>query len=148
MKSYALARDGLKKLNEQYPTIEIHQRDLATVCAGLGRVQRAREQTTDALESLRRAVELHRQLRPTKPREFYNLASELALCARLVAADTPERLEYIDQAVAMLRKAVTAGYKDLKTLEADPDLAAIRSHPGYTEITEQLKDLQAATTNR
>jgi tetratricopeptide (TPR) repeat protein len=50
---------------------------------------------------------------------LYDLA-----CARSVAKDASSALAY-------LRQAVEAGYRDWDWIDKDPDLAAVRSDPGY-----------------
>lgn len=51
----------------------------------------------------------------------------------------------IDPAVAKLRDAYEAGFRQMWLLEIDPRIDAIRSHPGFVEISEQIQqDISAA----
>jgi hypothetical protein len=38
-----------------------------------------------------------------------------------------------------LKAAVDAGYRDIATVEADPDNQPLRSQPGYAEIIARMK---------
>jgi len=66
------------------------------------------------------------RLAPNNPTAHYNLACSLALKRR--KAD----------AVRALRRAVEAGYIDLKWLREDPDLASLRSYPAFLEIEADI----------
>jgi putative intracellular protease/amidase len=59
-------------------------------------------------------------------RAYFNVA-----CARAVQGKKTEALE-------ALRKAVDAGFKESWSLKNDPDLASIRSEPGFTAILAEL----------
>lgn len=63
---------------------------------------------------------------------WYNLACALAL------------QEKVDEAADALVKAVEQGFNDLKQLQRDPDLAAVRGHPRYTRIVERWRDVLEA----
>jgi hypothetical protein len=68
------------------------------------------------------------------PRDFlshYNLA-----CAESL-------LGHSDRATASLKRSVECGYNDLPHLLSDPDLDAIRSHPGYLAVVSGLQAQQA-----
>lgn len=67
------------------------------------------------------------QLCPTNPLVFYNLACSLAL------------LEQIDDAFVALQKAVALGYRDLRWMLKDPDLANIRKDQRFREIRRALR---------
>jgi hypothetical protein len=49
-----------------------------------------------------------------------------------------------DESVEWLRKAIDAGFEDLPHIQSDPDLDAIREHPGYLEQVARLEALRAA----
>lgn len=67
-----------------------------------------------------------KQQAPDMPELHYNLA-----CYFSLTGDIKKGLEALAQAV---RK----GYSDMKGLEADPDLKALRDHPGYSAIPRRL----------
>ncbi len=62
-----------------------------------------------------------------------------AVCADQ-AADAAAKQRYVEQAVAALRAAADAGFKDAIAWKTDPDLAPIREEPAYkTLIAEMAK---------
>lgn len=63
---------------------------------------------------------------PTNPTLLYNAA-----CAYSLAGDA-------GKAIALLDRAITAGYEDKAGMLADPDLAAARSDPRFVEIAKKL----------
>jgi tetratricopeptide (TPR) repeat protein len=67
------------------------------------------------------------QLRPDDSLVQYNLACSYALT------------EQFDAAVSALEKALSLGYRDVKWLARDPDLAKLRKHPLFKKIRAQLK---------
>jgi tetratricopeptide (TPR) repeat protein/tRNA A-37 threonylcarbamoyl transferase component Bud32 len=90
-----------------------------------------------------------RALGPADPSTLYEVARCYALCASGVApgkspdALSPEqskaRRDYAARALEALAKAVRKGYKDVGRMEADPDLAAVRSERTYRELLERLR---------
>src|SRR5262249_3278778 len=81
---------------------------------------------------------------PDAPVSPYNVACSYARCVPLVAPSkrtdelTSDQLDmrqlYVARAVAALAKAVERGFANLQQIEADTDLAAIRSTEGYREV--------------
>jgi hypothetical protein len=93
------------------------------------------------------AARLAKQLRELAPQNFlnlYNVGCCYALCSAAVAGSrTDEPLaadeqqlarSYAGEAVESLRLAIQRGFKDFDLLRTDPDLAAIRNHPGYQAL--------------
>ena len=60
-----------------------------------------------------------------------------AACAA-TAADAAAKEKDVERAVAALRAATEAGYKDMGAWKTDPDLAAIREEAGYKSLVEEL----------
>lgn len=75
----------------------------------------------EAVPVLERAVRLGGE-----PATRYNLACAYALVGRK------------EEAFAALEGAVAAGFSDRNTLEADPDLASLRSEPRFSRILDSL----------
>ncbi|QPJ62800.1 MAG: tetratricopeptide repeat protein [Candidatus Nitronauta litoralis] len=63
---------------------------------------------------------------PEMPELHYNLA-----CYFSLTGDVEKGLE-------ALAEAVRKGYSDMQGLETDPDLKALRDHPGYSTIPKRL----------
>jgi tetratricopeptide (TPR) repeat protein len=66
-------------------------------------------------------------LRPDDATVLYNLACSYSLTGQT------------EQAFDSLQRALAAGYDDFKRLAQDPDLAAVRKHPRYNEVRDQIK---------
>ena len=68
----------------------------------------------------------------------YNLACIDAGRARETPAG-PERNRLLDVAFEHLKKAIEAGMKDGRSIDYDPDLAALRGDPRYKALVQGLK---------
>lgn len=80
----------------------------------------------DFVEAIRWSLELE-TLQPKRPRHQYNLACVYALTGN-------------DQtAVAWLRRSAGNGFRRVATIEADPDLEALRGHPQWPEILAAVR---------
>ncbi len=111
--------------------------------AGLGRALRAAGEQEAALAELRAAVGLWERQRSTDPRSLYNAACSHALTAAILASGAkgvPAR-EAADRSVALLQRAVRAGYHDAAGPGRDKDLDALRDREDFKKL---LADLQAA----
>jgi len=71
------------------------------------------------------------QLRPDDPLVHYNLACSYSLTGNY------------NQAASALVRALDLGYRDLKWLARDPDLADLREHPLYKTIRARVRRIQA-----
>lgn len=70
------------------------------------------------------------RLRPEDPHVLFNLACSQALTGHFEATyDT-------------LLRAFDAGWRDLRRLSRDPDLAAFRKHPLYRRLRQRLKTVR------
>lgn len=78
---------------------------------------------SDGLRMDRRLV----RLQPRNATAHYNLACSLALSRRKA------------EALNSLRQAVRLGYRDFDWMSQDPDLDALKGHPGFRSLLEQLK---------
>jgi hypothetical protein len=77
----------------------------------------------DGLRMDRRLV----RLQPHNSTARYNLACSLALCRRR------------SDAIRALKQAVELGYRDFDWMLHDPDLEALKSHPEFVALLEQVK---------
>jgi eukaryotic-like serine/threonine-protein kinase len=90
-----------------------------------------------------------RKAAPQNPLILYNIACCYALCAEAVGAgrlpeelpanDRAGQLEFIRNAIATLREAVSRGFKMKETLLSDPDLAAVRERPEFKKLLDEIK---------
>ncbi len=95
--------------------------ELAELELQLGRVE----------EALRLDQRL-RELQPTDPEVRYNLACSLCLN------------RHFEQAAAELSHALELGFKDVQSVQSDPDLADLRAHPAFRPIGARLRRLKAS----
>ena len=67
------------------------------------------------------------RLKPDNPVVHYNLACSLALKRRF------------KEALKILNQAVDLGYKDLKWMKEDPDLANLSNHPEFERLLDRIQ---------
>ena len=89
----------------------------------LGSLYTKHGRIADGLKMDRRLV----KLQPANATAHYNLACSLALSNR--RAD----------ALRSLRQAIALGYSDFDWMQQDPDLEALKIHPAFVALLEQLK---------
>jgi Tfp pilus assembly protein PilF len=95
----------------------------ATVVELLGGLYTRQGRIADGLRMDRKLV----KLQPENATAHYNLACSLALSKRKSAA------------LQELRQAVQLGYRDFDWMQQDPDLEALKHHPEFQALLEQLK---------
>jgi len=95
----------------------------ASVVEILGGLYTRHGRIADGLKMDRKLV----KLQPKNATAHYNLACSLALSKRKAAA------------LQELRQAVQLGYRDFDWMQQDPDLEALKKHPEFQAIMEQLK---------
>ncbi len=66
------------------------------------------------------------QLYPEDCAVIYNLACSYSLCGQL------------DDAIDTLKKAIGLGWDDVEHMQTDPDLEAVRQHPLFSALLNQL----------
>ena len=89
----------------------------------LGSLYTKQGRIADGLKMDRRLV----KLQPANATAHYNLACSLALSKRKT------------DALRSLRLAVQLGYRDFDWMQQDPDLEALKTHPEFLTLLEQLK---------
>ena len=89
----------------------------------LGSLYTKHGRIADGLKMDRRLV----KLQPTNATAHYNLACSLALSRRK------------SDALRSLRNAIGLGYRDFDWMEQDPDLQALKKHPEFLALLDQLK---------
>jgi serine/threonine protein kinase len=99
-------------------------------------------------------AEKYRALAPENANVLYVVARCYSLCAagvapgkkldQLTAEESAARARYVTRAVEALTESVRRGFKNVRLMETDFDLAAIRSEAGYRKAVELLKAPQRA----
>ena len=88
------------------------------------------------------------RLWPNDANQLYDAACAVAACIRLVGHDQPaltaeereDRERYGAQALALLRRAVACGFKDIAHLRQDPDLQPLWARPDFRAWMEELQE--------
>jgi hypothetical protein len=70
---------------------------------------------------------------------LYDLACVCALASAAVKDDAKRREQYADRAVALLRQAVAAGWKDAAHMKKDQDLAPLRDREDFQKLLAELE---------
>jgi hypothetical protein len=110
---------------------------------GLGATQQAAGQPADAVASWRRAVATDEQVRTSLGETLYSLAgchARLGGISGVAGSGLPAsdgRVE-LDTAMALLRRAVDAGFGDIYWMRRDPDLDPLRAQPNFQAMMADL----------
>src|SRR5262249_4350715 len=109
---------------------------LVQALKGLGATQLADGRAADAVANWRRAVAIGERLRSDYGETLYYLAcchAPLGGGARAASSGGPAGAgpAELDRAMAVLRQAITAGYRDGARMRRDPDLEPLRSRPDF-----------------
>ncbi|HEY7330524.1 MAG TPA: serine/threonine-protein kinase [Gemmataceae bacterium] len=121
-----------------------YQSGLASSLSKMGMVQRHLQRPAEAVASFRRAIATQERRPTLPPVEHYNLACYYALLAGVAGESgsgmsAQEAKEIANQAMAKLRRAVAAGYRNLANMKQDTDLDALRARPDFQLL---MKDLE------
>ncbi len=115
------------------PASELYRRNLSEQYSDLISVCRRLSQASEiAAASLDRLT-----LWPGDALQCVATAGDLASCIAIAPADADQ---YGDKAVASLRDAVRAGFRDLHRLSTDPALNPLRSRPEFQALERELMD--------
>jgi hypothetical protein len=86
----------------------------------------------------RRTAELWEAMHPTDAAGLYGAACMRAVTAAVLRGDRSSHAD-ADRAMALLRQATAAGYKDVANLETDKDLDALRDRADFQKLLAVLK---------
>jgi tetratricopeptide (TPR) repeat protein len=99
----------------------------------------------------RRAAEVAERLRAGKAADtelLFEVACGYALCSEAAPDDPELRRRYAERAVGALEEADAKGYKDVASIETDPDLDPIRELPGYKALLEKIRGQRSAVRDQ
>jgi tetratricopeptide (TPR) repeat protein len=116
------------ELAKNDPTNDLKKMDLMLVMPHCGQ----HEQAAALAEKLRNG-------REKDPEVLFNIARGYTQCAVAAGNDSTLRREYEQKALAALQSAVDHGYKDVMTLEKEPELDPIRDRPEFKKLLERVK---------
>jgi len=131
-----------RKLVLDYPAMPVLRSELFSVYRELAEQQRAMGKDQEAIRSLRHAAELLENMPCETADELYAKATVYAVLAEIPqqefakpeAISDSERAEYALQALVALKKAISAGFRDIHLLRHDLSLASIRPYEEFQTL--------------
>jgi hypothetical protein len=127
-----------------HPGVTGYTEGLAFTQLQIAKVQRGLGRPAEARRALERAIEIHQGM--STPIGLYNLACAESRLSALAPSDPAggtdvaqaDREAHAERAVATLRRAVTAGHRNVAHMRIDPDLDPIRSRPDFQLLMMDL----------
>jgi tetratricopeptide (TPR) repeat protein len=110
------------------PTNHMKKMDLMLVLPHCGK----HEEAAALAEQVRTGREQDREL-------LFSVGRCYTQCAAAVGRESPLRRQYEQKALAALQAAVERGYKDVFSLEHDPDLELLQEHPEFKKLLAKAK---------
>jgi tetratricopeptide (TPR) repeat protein len=133
-----------QKLADANPTILGYQRNRVDCLCKIGHIQRLTGRAADAAASFRQAIVHLERLPPGNPGHHVNLACMYALLAGVAAEagsdmSVAEGQAAADKAMAALRRAIAAGYRNIELLRTNNDLDTLRSRADFRKLVKELE---------
>ncbi len=136
-----------RRLVRENPAIPSLRRELLQDYQSVGDLHRELGRESGAVASHRQGVDLLDALPRETPRDLFNIACFLALCARPAtnagsALSDIERAEcrrHADAAMAALRQAIEAGYRNASSFKLRDELSALRNRDDFKVILAQIE---------
>ena len=136
-----------RKLAFENPAVPSLKAELYKAWIELGAYQRSIPKNADANRSFRAAEDVVVNIPRNSPDEWYNLACVYAGLATPIddevepaaATAAEEHQHYANLAMEALRRAVEMGYSNVKWLQADEDLAHLRTRGDFKELVARLE---------
>jgi eukaryotic-like serine/threonine-protein kinase len=141
------AREQAEVVRQSLPDDINNLNTLASVERGIGKALGKQGKPAEGLASLSRAVAIGERIAGQQGLAAYDLACTLALCSELAAA-LPAGAEngglgaarrYAERSVDGLRRAISAGWKDVEWMERDPDLRVLHDRDDFREVIRSLR---------
>jgi serine/threonine-protein kinase len=111
------------------------RRNLSQRLSALAQVEGAAGDAEKAIA----AVEERKRLWPGNGHELARAAGELSAIAAKFENDSPARTKCIDLALATLREALEAGYRDFEQLRKFNDLRLVRERPEFEKLLAEFE---------
>ena len=122
----------------EFPRMMANNRILTRTMAGMAAVYAAKGERERA-EQLLNDASSHLETVFSNPGGFINGVATFELCHVVAVAHI--RLNHLGPARDLLTKAVTKGWRDLRWLESDPELAPVRRDGGIDALIERVAAL-------
>jgi serine/threonine-protein kinase len=147
--AYERARDIRQKLVDANPAVPEFQRELAQFLEKVGIAEQRSGRPAEAVTSYRQAIALLEHLPTLGSVDLYDVACFQALLAGAAVAGSgltaAEARVAADQAMATLRRAVAAGWRNVAHMRTDSDLDALRQRDDFQKL---MKDLEAKSETK
>jgi tetratricopeptide (TPR) repeat protein len=134
------AIDNMRPALERAPEVVAYRRTLNAHHGFLGEIEWRMGNASESARAIRERLKLW----PKNAAELYSGACELARAADLVRAGKPERDEYLAEAVAALRQAVAAGFRDAGKLRDDAALKLLRQRDDFRAVLAEVEEKAGA----
>jgi serine/threonine-protein kinase len=139
-------REAVKVLSElaRLPDRPSFRKTLATSLANLAQFLRDRGRTSDSVQTYRQAAEMWEKLNPADADGLYQAAAMRAATATVLRAADPSPADAkqadaeAEKAMAWLKKAVAAGWKNVAHMRQDQDLDALRDREDFKKLMAEL----------
>jgi serine/threonine protein kinase len=136
-----------RRLVRENPAIPPLRRELLHNHQAVGDIQRELGREADAVQSHRQGIELLDALPRETARDLFNIACFLALCARPASdpgsapsdAERGECRRHADAAMATLRQAMAAGYRNAASFKLRDELSALRNRDDFKAILAEIE---------
>jgi hypothetical protein len=117
---------------DRAPQVARHRSVLSSHYGTLAEVHRKTGRAAESAEMLR----LKQGLWPKQPQMLFAVACDLAATAEIAAA--AEKPAYLDEAMATLKQAVDAGFRDAGRLRNEPRLKGLRARPEFESLLKSV----------
>jgi serine/threonine-protein kinase len=145
--SFQQAIERQRLLVATAPQVRQYAHFLGRLYQELARTYRQVNKPGEARATYEQARDLLEKLPSADAEELHRLALVRAGCSALIGGDKPgttaaeraERNRLADLAVDALRRAVTAGFKDLEQLDTDRELDPLRAREDFKKLVQELE---------
>jgi tetratricopeptide (TPR) repeat protein len=146
LRAYLESLEVSRRLVRENPAIPSLRRELLQDYQSVGDIHREQGREAEAVQSHRQAIELLDALPRETGRDIFTVACFLALCARpaIDPGSAPSDVElaecrrHADAALAALRQATAAGYRNAVSFKLRDDLSALRDRADFKAIVAEL----------
>jgi len=147
LRAYLESLEVSQRLVRENPAIPSLRRELFQDYVSVADIHREQGREAEAVQSHRRAIELLDALPRETGQDNFGIACFLALCARPAndpgsAPSDVERAECrrnADAAMAALRQAIAAGYRNAVSFKLRDELSALRDRDDFKAIVAELE---------
>jgi hypothetical protein len=133
-----------RRVAQANPAVAAAHSDLIASERELSRLYGTMGRADEQAAALRRAHDVIEGLPKDDPGELYVLACVHALNSAR-ASNEDHRRQQADEAVAALRRAIAAGWRDSDQLREDPDLASLRDRDDFRALVGETLSRGAGT---